>query len=151
MNKKNNPLFYNFIRLGTLGCLIEIIFTALGNLRHRKYHLSGTTSLWMFPIYGTACLIGPLYQCIRRYHWFTRGFIYASLITIAELISGRILQRIHCCPWNYEHSKWNIGRVIRLDYLPCWFMIGLLFEQCIKHNHMAQRNEIESPCNDSEE
>ena len=35
------------------------------------------------------------------------------------------------CPWAYDRSGWNVGGVIRLDYAPAWFLVGLLFERVI--------------------
>ena len=55
-----------------------------------------------------------------------------SLIFSAEYISGKLLQKKELCPWDYGRAKWNIGKVIRLDYAPLWFMVGLFFEQLIK-------------------
>ena len=52
-----------------------------------------------------------------------------SLIFSAEYISGKLLRKKELCPWDYGRSKWNIGRVIRLDYAPLWFFVGLFFEQ----------------------
>lgn len=52
-----------------------------------------------------------------------------SLIFSAEYISGKFLRAKNLCPWDYSHAKWNINKVIRLDYAPLWFLVGLFFEQ----------------------
>ena len=49
----------------------------------------------------------------------------------AEFVSGRFLQKRGQCPWCYSRSGWNVRRLIRLDYAPAWFCIGLLFERVI--------------------
>ena len=48
-----------------------------------------------------------------------------------EYLSGRFLLEKGLCPWSYGKARWNIGKVIRLDYAPCWFATGLLMEQAI--------------------
>jgi hypothetical protein len=60
-----------------------------------------------------------------------RGLIYAALIFTVEFWAGRILSKKNLCPWDYSRSKWHIGKVIRLDYLPFWFLSGLLFERIL--------------------
>jgi len=57
--------------------------------------------------------------------------IYALCIFTAEYASGFFLQKKELCPWNYGRARWNIGRVIRLDYAPCWIITGLLMEHAI--------------------
>lgn len=52
-----------------------------------------------------------------------------SLIFSAEYLSGTLLQKRELCPWDYGRSKWNIGKVIRLDYAPLWFLVGLFYEK----------------------
>ena len=54
-----------------------------------------------------------------------------SLIFSGEYISGRLLSKHSMCPWDYGRSKWNICRVVRLDYAPVWFGAGLLFERIL--------------------
>ncbi|MCI8541964.1 MAG: hypothetical protein HFH95_01365, partial [Lachnospiraceae bacterium] len=48
-----------------------------------------------------------------------------------EYLTGRLLSRRKSCPWDYHRSRWNIGRVIRLDFAPYWFCAGLLFERLL--------------------
>lgn len=122
-------LFQDFIRLGITGWCIEILFTACNSMRRREMALKGTTSLWMFPIYGTGALIGPLSHVLKRYSTAFRGIIYMLLIFAVEFLSGRFLTNHKICPWNYAKSGWNIREVIRLDYAPWWFLTGLLFER----------------------
>lgn len=35
------------------------------------------------------------------------------------------------CPWedNYKGRRWSVNNLIRLDYTPAWFVMGLLFER----------------------
>ena len=66
--------------------------------------------------------------------FLARGFLYALFIFVGEFITGSLLMRRELCPWNYERSKWNIKKIIRLDYLPCWILAGLLFERLLKES-----------------
>ncbi len=127
-------LFKNFIHCGIVGWCLEIIFTALGSMRRKDKTLKGTTSIWMFPIYGLAAFLAPICKLVQKKHSFIRGLAYAILIFIAEFVTGSLLMRKELCPWNYQRSKWNINKVVRLDYLPCWIFAGLLFERLIKDN-----------------
>lgn len=123
---------HNFIHCGILGWCLEITFTALHSFRRREFTLTGHTSVWMFPIYGMAAFLEPVYRLIKKRHFLVRGSVYALLIFFGEFISGSLLSRKELCPWDYSHSKWNIKKIVRLDYLPCWVFAGLLFERLLK-------------------
>lgn len=123
----------NFLRCGLVGWCMEILFTALGSFRRRDMRLKGTTSIWMFPIYGSAALLEPLYKILKGCPVLIRGLVYMSLIFSAEFISGKFLTRHNLCPWDYSKSRYHIGKVIRLDFAPNWFFAGLLFEKLLLH------------------
>lgn len=129
----------NFIICGITGWCIEILFTALGSLRRRDYTLRGITSVWMFPIYGLGAILAPLSRLLHRFPTWLRGLTYMSMIFSVEYLSGRFLTRHKLCPWNYARSRWNIKNVIRLDYAPCWFCTGLLFEKLLSRREKHQR------------
>ena len=130
--KPKLPLFVkNFLRCGLTGWCMEIFFTSLDSLRRRDYKLKGNTSVWMFPIYGCAALFAPIHTLLCRKPFWVRGLTYMSLIFSGEYISGRILSKHSMCPWDDGRSKWNIHRVVRLDYAPVWFGAGLLFERIL--------------------
>lgn len=120
-----------FFKCGLAGWCLEIIFTSFSALRRREMTLKGTTSLWMFPIYGSAALLTPLCRAIQHESVFFRGLIYMNCIFSAEYLTGTFLKKLGCCPWDYGQSPWNIRRVIRLDYAPFWFITGLLLEKLI--------------------
>lgn len=121
----------SFLQCGFLGWSLEILFTALGSLRRRELRLDGHTSLWMFPIYGSMCILTPLFKLLKKIPVVFRGTIYALCIFTGEYLTGSLLTRHGLCPWNYERSRWNIRRVVRLDYFPIWFLAGLLFERLL--------------------
>ena len=124
-------LITNFLKCGLTGWCLEIIFTALHSLQKRDLKLMGHTSLWMFPIYGSACLLKPVFQLLRNIPVILRGSIYALCIFAGEYLTGQFLDKRKVCPWNYERSRWHIRKVVRLDYFPNWFLAGLLFERLL--------------------
>lgn len=121
----------NFIKCGITGWCLEILFTSLNALRRREMTLKGSTSLWMFPIYGCAAVFTPVGRLLHTKPLLQRGLTYMSLLFSIEYLSGTLLAKHGLCPWNYSRSRWNIGRVIRLDFAPCWFAAGLLFERIL--------------------
>lgn len=134
MPKHTSPLYKlsrDFLRCGIIGWCMEIVFTAMDSIRRRNLRLTGSTSLWMFPIYGSAALLQPLSRLLRNRSLWFRGFTYMSIIYALEFVSGSFLKRRNACPWDYGRSKYHIGRVIRLDYAPTWFIAGLVFERVL--------------------
>lgn len=123
---------HNFLLCGTIGWCTEIIFTSLQSLRDRDLRLRGVTSLWMFPIYGLCSLLILPYKLLKNFSFFIRGTVYTICIFVGEFFSGRLLSRIHACPWNYERARLNVKKVIRLDYAPLWFCFGLFLEKILK-------------------
>lgn len=133
MEKTLRKLIHNFIVCGITGWCMEIFFTALHSLRRRDFKLKGTTSLWMFPIYGAASLLTPLFRLMRNKPLFLRGLTYMTLIFSAEFTAGTLLERHALCPWDYSRSRFNVKRLIRLDYAPNWIGAGLLFERLLSN------------------
>lgn len=128
----------NFLKCGLTGWCMEIIFTSVNALRRRDMTLRGFTSIWMFPIYGCAAVISPLSRLLKKRPAWLRGLTYMSMIFSTEYLTGRLLSRHKLCPWDYSKSKWNVARVIRLDYAPYWFGAGLLFERLLTPSSPAQ-------------
>ncbi len=121
----------NFLKCGLTGWCLEILFTSMDALRRRDMTLKGHTSLWMFPIYGSAAILFPISRLLKGKSALTRGLTYMSLIFSTEYLTGWFLSRKKSCPWDYRRSRWNVGRVIRLDFAPYWFFVGLLYEQLL--------------------
>ncbi len=130
---------HNFMHCGLLGWLLEIGFTAFHSFRKRDFRLSGATSLWMFPIYGLAAFLAPVSRAMRNCNLICRGLVYTGIIFAGEFVTGKWLSRRELCPWDYGRSKWNLSNVIRLDYAPCWFAAGLLFERLLRENDESLR------------
>ena len=121
-----------FILCGLTGWCMEILWTGLHSILSGELTMTGKTSLLMFPIYGCAALIGPVYQKISSLPVFLRGCIYTTGIYAAEFSSGSFLKHFHMCPWDYSASSASVNGLIRLDFAPLWFATGLLFEQITK-------------------
>ncbi len=128
-------LLRDFLICGITGWCMEIIFTSLGSLLIHDYTLTGHTSLWMFPIYGMAAFIFPLYQKIKYFPIWLRASFYAVLIFTVEFLTGILLKTFHMCPWNYDYATWNLAGVIRLDYFFFWCIAGLIFEKLLCKYH----------------
>ena len=125
-------MFYkNFFLCGLTGWCMEIIFTSISAFSKKDFRFIGHTSLWMFPIYGLAAFIKPVYRLIRKLPALFRGSIYSLGIFACEYTSGMLLKKHHLCPWDYSQSPVNINGVIRLDYAPFWLFAGLLFERIV--------------------
>ena len=112
---------------------MEILFTSFGSLRKKNKKLIGQTSVWMFPIYGMAAVIEPVYRHIKGIPLFFRGIIYSAGILACEFVSGSLLKKHDLCPWDYSHANLNVRGVIRLDYAPLWMAAGLIFEKLMCH------------------
>jgi len=110
---------------------MEIIFTSIGSFFRQDMRLIGHTSLWMFPIYGLAAFIKPVYRFIKKLPVLFRGIIYTCGIFSCEYLTGMTLKKYHLCPWDYSQSPFNINGIIRLDYAPFWLFAGLLFERIV--------------------
>lgn len=121
-----------FLICGAMGWCVEVLWTGLNSLLNGKWKLIGQSSLWMFPIYGCAAFLQPISKYYQNVHVFLRGVIYMLHIFAAEFLFGSVLQKFGICPWDYSASPCHIRGVIRLDYAPLWFLLGLLYEKIFK-------------------
>lgn len=121
----------NFFICGLTGWCMEILFTSAGSLLKRDGRLIGQTSVWMFPIYGMAILIRPIYRRIKGLPALFRGGIYSLGIFSFEYLSGSLLKKHRICPWDYSDAATNVNGLIRLDYAPFWMAAGLIFERIL--------------------
>lgn len=121
----------NFFLCGFLGWCLEVLWTGLHSLLDGQGTMMGKTSLLMFPIYGCAALIGPVYQKISKIPVLLRGCLYTVGIFVTEFFSGTLLKTLGICPWDYSHTPFHFRGVIRFDYAPVWFATGLFFEKIL--------------------
>ncbi len=118
-----------FIIYGLMGFIMEILWTGVISLLNRDFTLRAYTYLWMFPIYGLAVFMEPVYQAAEHLPFVMRGIIYMSLIFCAEYLAGFLLERgVGKCPWDYSGASASVYGFIRLDYAPVWFSVGLFYE-----------------------
>ncbi len=121
---------FRFIIYGLIGWCLEIFWTGLASLLKGDFVLSGQTYLWMFPIYGLAIFLEPVYESIKDQPIILRGGVYTLIIFSIEYLTGWLLQSlIGVCPWDYTGTLFSIHGLIRLDYAPVWFVLGLFFEK----------------------
>lgn len=126
----NSTIAKNFAKCGIAGIGLECLYTGLKNTFYNKERrLLCNTSLWMFPIYGSACIFNLVHKLIKGFSYPIRGMMYAICIFTGEYLSGTILRRFNACPWDYTGKRTNINGLIRLDYAPFWCIAGLLFEK----------------------
>ena len=122
----------NFFQCGMMGWSLELVWTGLHSLRIRDSKLTGRSSLWMFPIYGSAAFLSPIMRLLKNQSFWKRGLVYMLCIYAGEYISGSLLKKRDFCPWDYSRSRFHYRGLIRFDYAPLWFTAGLLFEKILK-------------------
>ena len=122
----------NFFQCGMMGWSLELVWTGLHSLRIRDSKLTGRSSLWMFPIYGSAAFLSPIMRLLKNQSFWKRGLVYMLCIYAGEYISGSFLKKRDFCPWDYSRSRFHYHGLIRFDYAPLWFTAGLLFEKILK-------------------
>lgn len=139
-------MFKNFLKCGLVGWIAEILFTSIGSIHNRDWRLSGTTSLWMFPIYGLAAFLPWLYKYTKHLHAILRGILYTFCIFTVEFFSGLLLNLFHACPWDYSNALLNYKGIIRFDYAPLWFLLGLFYEKILTGNNIRRRFRNKKDC-----
>ena len=129
-----------FLAYGLAGWCSEIVTTGLrSHGRDGDWRLTGTTYLWMLPIYGVAAvLFEPAYAEARRRDlgWPVRGALWTAGIFAVEAATGELIrQATGEEPWDYSRPR---GRkpeprhwrgLVRPSYAPLWFAVGLGMER----------------------
>jgi len=126
-------MLIRFVFYGLLGWCAEVVFTALTeSLPRRDWRLTGTTYLWMFPIYGLiAPLYEPLHDLLRSSPWALRAVVWSLGFTAVEYSTGYVIEILTGrCPWDYVAAgkRFAINPYIRWDYFPLWAAVGLALE-----------------------
>lgn len=127
-------LLARFVIYGLIGWCIECFFTSVVDLASGAgdLRLKGYSYLWMHPIWGVGLLLGErLLQALRRARLTraTRALVGMAVCFSVEYAAGALLVAlIGHCPWDYSNSVWSVNGLIRLDYAPFWWMVGLLYE-----------------------
>ncbi len=120
----------NYVIYGILGWCAEIAWTGLGSLLAGDPRLTAKTYLWMFPIYGLAVFLEPVHDRIRPWPVLARGLLWTFVFFAVEYLAGWLLRAlVGASPWDYFGAALNIHGLIRLDYAPVWFCLGLFYEK----------------------
>ena len=110
---------YPFLFCGFTGLCLEILWTGLHSLLRGDASMKGTTSLLMFPIYGCASLILPVYKKLKSLPALLRGSLYTlpdfTWQNLPAVLSCRLFTcapgTIPECPISTkESSVWTISR-----------------------------------------
>lgn len=125
---------------GLAGWCSEVLTTGIRSRgRDQDWRLTGTTYLWMLPIYGVAAvLFEPADTAARRARvpWWQRGLIWTAGIYVIEAASGEAIRHATGeVPWDYsrprgakpEPTHWR--GLVRPAYAPVWFAVGLGMER----------------------
>lgn len=126
-------LLVQMLLFGVLGLGLECIFTgAWAFVAERKTNLMGYSSIWYIPLYALA----PLFFSLAHAYIFplpllVRGILYVPLFFAVEYTAMFALRKLlGASPSedSYYQSDWNINGLIRLDFAPAFFVLGLVLE-----------------------
>lgn len=129
-----------FVAYGLAGWCSEVLTTGLrSHGRDGDWRLTGTTYLWMLPIYGVAAvLFEPAHDAARTagLPWWQRGLAWTAGIYAVEAAGGTAIRTVTGeVPWDYarprgakpEPTHWH--GLVRPAYAPVWFAVGLGMER----------------------
>ena len=132
MKEKMKKQAHDFMKCGLMGWGLECLWTGFASLcGERDKKMKCATSMWMFPIYGMASFMSPLCHAMKDKNILLRGSLYTSCIFLTEFGTGSLLKKKDCCPWDYSKAKANYKGIVRFDYAPVWFLVGLLYEKML--------------------
>ena len=109
---------YPFLFCGFTGLCLEILWTGLHSLLRGDASMKGTTSLLMFPIYGCASLILPVYKKLKTFRHFCEAPFILPDFTWQNLPAVLSCRLFTCAPGTIpecpistkESSVWTISR-----------------------------------------
>jgi hypothetical protein len=145
-----------FLVYGLAGWCSEVLTTAIRSRgRDGNWRLTGTTYLWMLPIYGVAAvLFEPAHDAARRagWPWWRRALAWTGGIYVVEATSGELLRAVTGeVPWDYARPRGrkpvptHFRGLVRPAYAPVWFAVGLGLEQL---HDLLDRVVISAECED---
>lgn len=126
-------LSFEMALFAVLGLGFEVLFTSITDCKaEKRRYLMGYSSLWYAPLYACA----PLFLHYVGSYLFllpllARGVVYALVIWLFEYAGMwllRLLLGASPSEEQYLKSRWNIHGLIRLDFFPAMFLMGLAFE-----------------------
>lgn len=124
---------------GLAGWCSEVLATGLrAPRRDGDWRLTGTTYLWMLPVYGSAAvLFEPAHDAARRagWPWWARAATWTVGIYAVEAVSGELLRALTGeVPWDYRRPRGRAAvprswrGLVRPAYAPVWCAVGLGLE-----------------------
>lgn len=130
----------NFAVYGLAGWCSEIVATGIRSRgRDRNWRLTGTTYLWMLPIYGGGALaFEPVLEALRSrgVPLPARAVVWTAAVYGLEAASGEVLRAVTGeVPWDYSRPRGGKGvplhwrGLVRPAYAPVWALVGMGFEQ----------------------
>ncbi len=133
-------MLFEMALFAILGLGFEVVFTAVLDFKSDKRRfLMGYSSLWYAPLYAlTPVFLHLIVAGIFEIPFLMRGVIYALLIfgvEYAGMLALRLLLGASPSEKGYYKSGWNIHGLIRLDYFPAMFLLGLAFEVVYRQIH----------------
>lgn len=133
-------LSFEMVLFAVLGLGFEVIFTSITDIRKDKRRfMMGYSSLWYAPLYALAPLLLNLTSgWLFTVSFWVRGVVYALVIFGVEYVGMLFLRLLLGASPSQEHyytSRWNIHGLIRLDYFPAMFLMGLAFEVVFRQLH----------------
>ena len=127
-------MLLRFLIYGALGWCAELVWTAITN---RAFHrvdtwlLEGYTTLWAFPMYGSAAFFyEPLHDALRSQFLLVRAAAYLIGFWAVEYIGGWLVWKIAGQkPWDYSKSPGGtLNGLIRWNFVLVWPLVGLALE-----------------------
>lgn len=129
-----------FLAYGLAGWCSEILTTGLRSRgRDDNWRLTGTTYLWMLPIYGIAAvLFEPAHDAVRRarWPWWQRAAAWTAGIYAVEAASGEVIRAVTGeVPWDYARPRGSkpvplhFRGLVRPAYAPVWCAVGFAMER----------------------
>jgi hypothetical protein len=148
LNRGQRALIY-----GLAGWCSEVVTTGIRSRgRDENWRLTGTTYLWMLPVYGSAALLfEPAYAAAKRARtpWWGRALIWTGGIYAVEAASGEAIRSVTGeVPWDYSRARgskpvpthWR--GLVRPAYAPVWLAVGFGMERL---HDLLQRVRVTPP------
>ena len=127
--------------IGPFGLGVEVIFTAIAEARRDcECTLMGYSSVfylgfyWMTPVV-LLVMAGIQKKLDRTLHWSLRALGYAIMIMTIETAGNLLMKRLlgyFPSEVSYQTKRWALLGLTRLDFFPCWAIMGLILEKIWK-------------------
>lgn len=133
MSMEIHKILFEMALFAVLGLGFEVLFTSVTDFKgDKRRFLMGYSSLWYAPLYACAPLfLNCASVVVFALPMLVRGVVYALVIWLFEYIGMwllRLLLGASPSEEQYLKSRWNVHGLIRLDFFPAMFLMGLAFE-----------------------